>query len=934
MRLETFRRVAVSGVVLMNMIKTARTARSDCASSAATGRFGLLLLLIIILGRGLIGPPQVEAAPPQAQVLLSFFDQLCQGEWYGGFSGAPFPEWPKKLPCPGAPGDNNGFVRHLSSSDKLENGQDGARTIETYPTMQPDGFIRGTFDFNRLGVTLQSGDHFKAKVGFVEGMTEARARFILIYDPDPVESGDEKTLFDTRKSYNKNLVSVDVDLSAYAGQRGNLILRVETEGPYTQDRAVWVNPRIDRLEPPSPPPQPTTAVPSSETPTNTPKPKSTTAVPRTGSPTPTPSPTRPPTRDCSGTTLTLVADPPAPFENQRVRFNAAAAPGCDLAELTLWVNGEPLQTCQGSKCQGEGGPYPDGVDLFEALGRDEQGNPVFPGNIYVQGESMSIDYGAIGDFELCPLCPEVIGLGPCVSQTCSGPSSPDYDVRSEVEISCEYQNAVQLEFAFDTSAFDSMFDDDTPGAYEDRCTSDQDLLEFYCQGLSVTQESYSCPFLCDDGACLPCAESDGGYRIWEYGVVENDPLGRADYCASTTLLHEYYCSGGELREKDNGCNFCENGACQHCEDTDGGINPWEYGVTYGGQEDYCINGDWLAETYNELTPTGCYTMYYSYKCPAGCNASIRACNATCSDGIQNGMETGVDCGGNCPASCKDCNWWGPNPMGGGDEAGRFSLNDPIVLSTAIDAMMEYADCLRDPLCRATLPWQASSLFKGNYDEITAGDITNDPNAMMEAVAFYVTEHMGYVLDDNRPSGVPEIQSAAYTIQTSGNRGCTADKATTPGHANQLADYCGDCEDHAILRAALLRSLGIPRDCVFCADYYEGYWGGGHAFNLVHYRGKWRIMDYHVLGWYFNDRWSAHVVGNVWNDYYGEHWCPDWKDNLGDGHLDAGCSRRHPENYTQNYFSGPICPPPYEIEIMGMRILIDYSQDTFYADTCP
>jgi hypothetical protein len=894
-----------------------------------------ILVLILIISISWFFPVEaLEGQLPPSATVLSFYERVCQGEWYGGYEGAPFPAWPKRLTCPGTAGDNNGFVRQLPSNDPLETGATSSRTIETYPTMQKNGFIRGTFSLSQLGVTLQSGDHFRAELGFAQTMTSAQARFILIYDRDPIESGDEQTLLNVTKGYTGTLRTVDIDLSPYAGQSGNLILRVESDGPYTQDRALWVNPRIDRPEPTSPPPQPTTAVPPSQTPTNTPRPISTTAVPSRASPSPTPSPTKPPAKDCTGTTLTLVADPPSPASNERVRFSAGAAPGCELAELTIWVNGEPLQTCQGSKCQAEGGPYPEGINLFEALGRDEFGNPIFPGNIYVQGESLSVDFGVIGEFERCPQCPEVIGLGPCVSQSCIGPSAPDYDVHTEVELSCEYQNAVQLEFAIDTSAFEYLFGDDTPGAYEDQCTSDVDLLEFYCDGYREVEESYTCPFLCDDGACLPCNDSDGGYRIWDYGVVENDPQGRADYCVSPTVLHEYYCSGSELREKDVNCDFCDNGACQHCEDTDGGINYWEYGVTYDGQGDFCAGGDWLVETYNELLPTGCYTLYVSYECPAGCNASIQACNATCSDGIQNGLETGIDCGGNCPASCKDCSWWGPNPLGGGDEAGRFSFNDPVVLSTAIDALMEYADCLRDPACRSTLPWQASILFKGNYDEITAADITNDTNAMMEAVGFYVTEHMGYVKDDNRPSWVPEIQSAAFTINSSGNRGCSADKATTPGHTGQLADYCGDCEDHAILRAALLRSLGVPRDCVFCADYYEGYWGGGHAFNLVYYRGKWRIMDYNALGWYFENRWSAHVVGNIWNDYYGEHWCPEWKDNLGDGHHDCGCSRIHPSNHTQNYVSGPVCPTPYVIEIMGIEFTIDYSQDTFYSDTCP
>jgi len=136
------------------------------------------------------------------------------------------------------------------------------------------------------------------------------------------------------------------------------------------------------------------------------------------------------------------------------------------------------------------------------------------------------------------------------------------------------------------------------------------------------------------------------------------------------------------------------------------------------------------------------------------------------------------------------------------------------------------------------------------------------------------------------------------------------------------DYCGDCEDHAVFRAALLKALGISSECVYCAEYWGGYWGqGGHGFNLVNYRNKWRIMDYGTLGTDFKTNDDAHKASNIWNDVTGEIYCPNWRDNLGDGSWDCGCEKTPPSSYTWNYVGGTHCP-------------LQYSTLTYRTDICP
>ena len=64
---------------------------------------------------------------------------------------------------------------------------------------------------------------------------------------------------------------------------------------------------------------------------------------------------------------------------------------------------------------------------------------------------------------------------------------------------------------------------------------------------------------------------------------------------------------------------------------------------------------------------------------------------------------------------------------------------------------------------------------------------------------------------------------------------------------ETADYQGDCEDQAILRAALLRRLGFSPWAIWharCPEYFlagAGEWTS-HEYNIVLYEGAFRVMD--------------------------------------------------------------------------------------------
>ena len=137
------------------------------------------------------------------------------------------------------------------------------------------------------------------------------------------------------------------------------------------------------------------------------------------------------------------------------------------------------------------------------------------------------------------------------------------------------------------------------------------------------------------------------------------------------------------------------------------------------------------------------------------------------------------------------------------------------------------------------------------------------------------------------------------------------------------DYCGDCEDHAILREALMRALHVSGDCAFVAEHYKNYWGGGHVFNLVKYRNKWRVMDYGPMGSDFLTNWNQHEPDNIWNDEKGVFFCPDARDNCVGK---RACDKKKPPKNYENNFDCPLEENKLES--------VPSKQQTYRIDLCP
>ncbi|PIU57321.1 MAG: hypothetical protein COS89_04820 [Deltaproteobacteria bacterium CG07_land_8_20_14_0_80_38_7] len=323
-------------------------------------------------------------------------------------------------------------------------------------------------------------------------------------------------------------------------------------------------------------------------------------------------------------------------------------------------------------------------------------------------------------------------------------------------------------------------------------------------------------------------------------------------------------------------------------------------------------------------------------------------------------ELGVDCGGICPSVCVDCNGY---DFGHGPESYLYSFGDPDVIAAANNALAEYAE----------------------YKDKEVSEL--DVYEKMEAMGNYVGKHMRWMRDEGDWEG---SQTARITVvESSGRTGWYVGKENKKWYEEHYSDnpdelpafeghctsengvggkkdilYCGDCEDHAILRASLMRHVGINQNCIFIADYHDDWchrigdedcmpdtfdtsaleseegvdesfdirfmlFGapegteaselkkGSHSFNIMLYKNKFRVLDFYGYNTYFRSPSSEegfsyyhHAADNIWSDYFGNHW--------------SG-TITNPEAVVRNYNHGPTC---YE---EGR----DYwTHFTFFNDICP
>jgi hypothetical protein len=158
-----------------------------------------------------------------------FFENASSADWWSG--PAPLID----LTYPASGDEKEGFVGPRGGRTLEDGSKAPTKTLENHPKWVDNGWISGRFP----AYTVQPGDHFRARVGFLEG---AHAGDVIF----KVAPYGERPLYSGGKSYNGSLISIDIDLSGLVGRKVEFILNVDAHGSSGQDWAVWVDPRIER----------------------------------------------------------------------------------------------------------------------------------------------------------------------------------------------------------------------------------------------------------------------------------------------------------------------------------------------------------------------------------------------------------------------------------------------------------------------------------------------------------------------------------------------------------------------------------------------------------------------------------------------------------------------------------------------------------------
>lgn len=194
-------------------------------------QLSLLSSILLVLAL-LIQPEQVSFAARQTStgdVVFDFTASAALAQWKSGARGLPFP---------GTSGDHRGFVLKLDAPIQ-EDTTLGAPGLLTVPQNKYNGYIQGTYP----EFIVQKGDRFQVTVGCEYGAKNCYVTYRLDYIN---AGGATKILWKWKEKYEGRTYNADIDLSLLAGQKVRFVLTMLATGYASEDRPLWVAPRIVR----------------------------------------------------------------------------------------------------------------------------------------------------------------------------------------------------------------------------------------------------------------------------------------------------------------------------------------------------------------------------------------------------------------------------------------------------------------------------------------------------------------------------------------------------------------------------------------------------------------------------------------------------------------------------------------------------------------
>jgi hypothetical protein len=168
----------------------------------------------------------------ESGITYDFNVQAKSANWIGGGGGSSV-----ELPFNGADDDPNGVAK-LKNDFIIEDGSRSGVALVTGPKQTNNGRIIGTFP----AYMIAENDHFKAKLGFIQGCDGGQVIFRF-----GIKEGDNvQQLSEWQKSCDGSLVLVNKDISGYAGREVQFVLTVLADGSPVNDLVVWGSARIER----------------------------------------------------------------------------------------------------------------------------------------------------------------------------------------------------------------------------------------------------------------------------------------------------------------------------------------------------------------------------------------------------------------------------------------------------------------------------------------------------------------------------------------------------------------------------------------------------------------------------------------------------------------------------------------------------------------
>jgi len=140
----------------------------------------------------------------------------------------------------GGPDDDPNGVAKLKDDFILENGRRSGVALVTGPRHAAEGRITGVFP----QFTIQDGDRFKAKLGFLENCGNGQ----VVFQFGIKEGEGVQILAEWKKSCDGTLLLPEIDLSGYQGRAVQFVLVVLADGSPEDDLVVWGSARIERSD--------------------------------------------------------------------------------------------------------------------------------------------------------------------------------------------------------------------------------------------------------------------------------------------------------------------------------------------------------------------------------------------------------------------------------------------------------------------------------------------------------------------------------------------------------------------------------------------------------------------------------------------------------------------------------------------------------------